>query len=84
MAIKATHKFPNEPVVGLFPLLRILKTDMGLSGTYGPLVVLFTSENRGIPLSGVDPDRIGKEESWIPCMTDGVWLPTTITLSFVN
>lgn len=59
-----------------FPLLRVLNRP----DDDDPLVVLFTSEDHGVPLSGVHPSRMGKAEQWIPC-SESVWIPVSITLT---
>ena len=62
-----------------YPLLRQL-SEAVRSPPLAPLVVLFTSEGRGIALSGVPDDRIGVEEDWAYPANPN-WIPTKIVLT---
>lgn len=48
---------------------------------FGPLVVLFLNPTNGIPLSGVKPARIGKQELWTECDDRTSWEPCSVTLT---
>lgn len=61
-----------------YPLLRQLSETVR-NNAKDPLVVLFTSKNRGIALSGVSDDRIGVDEDWAGVNPN--WIPTKIVLT---
>ena len=69
-------QFPLSTTV-TYPVLRQLKDSYG---DQGPLVVLFTDEERGVALSGTHPNRLGKPETWLPHW-DGRWTRASISLT---
>lgn len=78
MAIQAnivnTNKAITYPVVMQHRLTRC-------DAEYGELVVLFSSNTRGVALTGVESIRIGREECWHACDDPNSWEPCAITLS---
>lgn len=78
MTIKTSSALESPTAPFPFPALRQHQdqTDCG----DGPLVVLFTKKDRGIALSGVGPERIGREESWSDYDSTW-WLKCSITLT---
>ena len=82
MSIKTKIKKPplaNTPTKLKYPLLRQLSEAIRRDSA-DPLVVLFTSRDRGIALAGVPDDRIGVEEDWA-YSTESQWVPTKIVLT---
>jgi hypothetical protein len=64
MAISVTVNQEKE-VKDTFPTLRMWAGDVNRVLGDGPLVVLFTSPFSGVPLSGVQNERLGiQEKAW--------------------
>lgn len=65
----------------VFPCLRqLINSRTYTKEKLGPLVVLFTSKETGVALSGVAASRIGKEEVW-PAYNNPIWVPTGISIN---
>ena len=78
MSIKTHIAVISEDTRPTFPLLR--KWNGHGSATGAPTVVLFTTETRGVRLTGDDPSLIGNYESWINCSHEN-WEPCSITMT---
>ena len=75
-----THK----PKITLdYPVLRMFignVSEKNEEQKLEPLVVLFTSLDKGIALAGVEAKRIGQSETWIDWSNEKMWAPCLITL----
>lgn len=85
MAIKVTLEKTEQPEP-TFPALRMWRADIGKEETldYGPLVVLFVSNDVGVALSGKDSRHIGIADEWVSIDNTDAWVPCSINLSSVN
>lgn len=72
MSIKAELIPVVQPHKPKFPYLRRLKENKNL-------VVLFNGPKWGVALSGVPPERIGRQEVWAT-YDESCWEPTSIKL----
>lgn len=76
----ATTINPVDPV-SEFPTLRRWIGEISVAqNARGTLVVLFTSSNRGVALSGVPANRIGCEARWSD-HNGPEWAPASITIT---
>lgn len=80
MAIAAALQPPKDPNEIAYPVLRRYRD----TNASGPMVVLFTAEYKGVCLCGIEPQRLGIQESWHSCLDTDAWEPCTLTLTSLD
>lgn len=78
------NKVPSPKPVTSFPTIRMYHQDANEfydRGSVGSLIVIFTSPEKGMAISGVPEHRLMKQENWSNCDDDSVWVRCTVELS---